>query len=127
MAFLHSPGDINFLAMKSFEVSACSSNSPVQAKSMEKSRQPLHDQENCYCQGSKSSKYEEEAKASTQTPHTEANVDHHGPQHLRELCQEKGEKRTHFRTFSRNGRLLQFTYKAKTKVKQTPTTMRWET
>lgn len=72
-------------------VSEHSCNSPVQAKSMEKSRQALHDQENRYRQGSKSSKYEEEAKASTQTPHTEANVDHHGPEHLRELCQEKGE------------------------------------
>lgn len=59
---------------------------PVQAKSMEESRQALHDQENCYRQGSKSSKYEEKDEASTQTPHTEANVDHHGPEHLRELC-----------------------------------------
>lgn len=59
---------------------------------MEKSRQPFHDQENRYCQSSESSKYEEEAKASTQTPHAEADVDHHGPEHLRELCQEKGER-----------------------------------
>lgn len=87
--------------MKSFKVSACFSNSPVQAKSMEKSRQPLHDQQNRYCQGSESSKYEEEEEASTQTPQFEADVDHHGPEHLRELCQEKGEKRAHVRTSAR--------------------------
>lgn len=101
MALLSSPGGINFLAMNSVKVSACSSNSPVQAKSMEKSRQPLHDQQNRHCQGSKSSKYEEEDEASTQTPQFEADVDHHGPEHLRELCQEKGEKRAHFRASAR--------------------------
>lgn len=120
---MHSPGNFNCLAMKSSGASARSSNSPVQAKSMEKSRQPLHDQQNRYRQGSESSKYEEEAKASAQAPDAEANVDHHGPEHLRELCREK---RAHFRTLSENGALLQFTYKAKAKIKQIPTTMRWE-
>lgn len=80
---------------------------------MEKSREPLHDQQNCDCQGGESSKYEEEAEASAQTPHAEADVDDHGPEHLRELCQEKGEKRARFRATGKNGGLLQFTYKAK--------------
>lgn len=66
---------------------------------MEKSRQPLHDQQNRDRQGSESSKYEEEAKASAQAPDAEANVDHHGPEHLRELCREK---RARFRTLREN-------------------------
>lgn len=102
-------------------------NSPVQAKSMEESRQALHDQENRYRQGSKSSKNEDKAKASSQTPHTEPSVDHHGPEHLRELCQEKREERTHFRA-SNKKRELQFSYAAQTEVEKKPSTiMKWET
>lgn len=92
----------------------------MQAQSVEEGREPLHDQQNGHCQGGKSSKDEEEAQASSQAPHAEANVDHHGPEHLRELCREKGEKTR----VSRNREL--FTYKAKTEVKQTPATMRWK-
>lgn len=99
---MHSPGNINYLAMKSFaalQLLHIPVHSPVQAKSMEKSRQPLHDQQNRDRQGSESSKYEEEAKASAQAPDAEANVDHHGPEHLRELCREK---RARFRTLREN-------------------------
>ena len=42
-------------------------------------------------------------------------------------ARKKGEKRARFRTFIKNRRLLQFNYKGKTEVKQTPTTVRWET
>lgn len=59
---------------------------------MEESRQPLHDQQNRHRQGSESSKDEEEAQASTQAPDAEANVDHHGPEHLRELCRRQGRR-----------------------------------
>lgn len=47
-------------------------------------------------------------------------MDHHGPEHLRELCRDKREK-THV---SRNRGV--FTGKVKTEVKQTPATMRWK-
>lgn len=67
-------------------------NLPVQTESMKESRQALHDQQDCHCQGSKSSKYDEQNKTSTQTSHTEADVDDHGPEHLRKLCREKSRK-----------------------------------
>lgn len=92
----------------------------MQAQSMEEGRKPLHDQQNGHCQRGKSSKDEEEAQASPQAPDAEADVDHHGPEHLRELCRDKGEKTR----VSRNRRL--FTGKAKTKVKQNLAIMRWK-
>lgn len=52
---------------------------------MEEGREALHDQEDGHGQGGKGGENEEQRQTSCQALHAEADVDHHGPEHLRQL------------------------------------------
>lgn len=53
---------------------------------MEEGREALHDQEDGHSEGGKGSEDEEQRQTSCQALHAQADVDHHGPKHLRQLC-----------------------------------------